>query len=181
MRYAALLRGVNVGGKNKIAMSDLVLCLETLSFTEVSTLLNSGNAVFTAEGTAQSIAQKIEAALVQSFQFDSKLIKVLVLSQNDLKKVIDQAPKNFGSQPDAYYSDVVFLIDFPTEEAFAETECNPEVDSVWRGEGVIYYQRLGEGRTRSRLGKIIAKPVYKSMAIRTFNTVKKLYQRTSEV
>lgn len=177
MKYVALLRGVNVGGKNKLSMTDLKVCFENLGFTEVSTLLNSGNVVFTANDTAQSIARKIEASLIQTFKFDGQLIKVLVLSKNDINKVINQAPQGFGSEPDTYHTDVVFLINVPAEAAFAETECHPEVDVAWKGNGVIYYQRLSEKRTQSRLSKIISKPVYKSMTIRTWGTVQKLSER----
>ena len=151
--------------------------LEAQGFTQVRTLLNSGNAVFTSEGFAKTIAKKIEAALIESFQFDSELIKVLVLSEDDIKTVISEAPQGFGSQPETYYSDVVFLIDVSVQEAFAETECHPEIDAAWQGSQVIYYQRLGSMRAKSRLAKIIGKPVYKSMTIRTWGTVKKLLER----
>jgi uncharacterized protein (DUF1697 family) len=46
----------------------------------------------------------------------------------------------------------------------------PGVDSVWPGEGVIYSQRLSAERTRSRLGKIVGTPAYKSMTIRSWAT-----------
>ena len=113
-------------------------------------------------------------ALIKTFTFDSQLIKVLVLTHQEIISIIHNAPAGFGANPDTYYSDVVFVIRKPVSEVFAQTECNPEVDKAWPGEVVIYYQRLGEGRTRSRLPKIIAKPIYKSVTIRTFNTVKKL-------
>lgn len=46
IRYIALLRGINVGGKNKISMQKLKECFEELSFCEVKTYLNSGNVIF---------------------------------------------------------------------------------------------------------------------------------------
>lgn len=162
-------------------MADLKQCLETLHLTHVSTLLNSGNVVFVADAPAVVIAKKIEAALIQSFQFDSELIKVLVLSEAALEAVITEAPQGFGSEPQKYYTDVVFLMNVSADAAFAETECHPEVDQAWQGSQVVYYQRLGSMRTKSRLSKVIGKPIYKSMTIRTWNTVQKLYERMKEL
>ena len=48
------------------------------------------------------------------------------------------------------------------------------VDKIWPGEGVVYSQRLGSERTKSRLSKIIESPLYKSMTIRSWNTTVKL-------
>lgn len=181
MRYALLLRGVNVGGKNKIAMSDLKTCLEKLGFTEVSTLLNSGNAVFSSTPEdARRLAKKIEKALIQGFQFDSELIRVLVLSREQLGQVIESAPKGFGSQPELYHSDVAFLIEGDATEAMKEFTCHPEVDTVWAGEGAVFYQRLSSQLTKSRLSKILSSPIYKLLTIRTWNTVNKLYIRMNK-
>lgn len=181
MRYALLLRGVNVGGKNKIAMSDLRDCLEKLGFSEVSTLLNSGNAVFTSgEQDTKQLASQIEKVLIDDFEFDSELIRVLILSKEQLKKVIASAPKGFGEQPETYHSDVAFLIEGSAAQVLNEFVCNPEVDTVWAGESAVFYQRLSSQRVKSRLSKIIGKPIYKLLTIRTWNTVNKLYQRMGD-
>jgi uncharacterized protein (DUF1697 family) len=52
---------------------------------------------------------------------------------------------------------------------------------VWAGKTVVYYSRLSEKRTRSRLSKIIAKPVYKKMTIRNWNTTRKLADMLKEI
>lgn len=179
MKYVALLRGINVGGKNKIAMADLKRCLEELGYTNISTYINSGNVLFSSSKNTEQLAKEIESALISKFEFDGKIIKVLVLSKNDLERVIKNAPQNFGSQPDLYYSDVVFLIGID-HSVIDEFELNPEVDTIWEGRGVLYFQRVGALRTKSRLSKIIAKPIYKSMTIRTWGTVQKLWQKMSE-
>ena len=175
MKYIALLRGVNVGGKNKIAMSELKACFEELGFKNVATYINSGNVLFEAENiTEDAVADRVEQELVRSFKFDSDLIKVRIISRDELHTVIAGAPKGFGTEPDIYYSDVAFLIRFDEKEAYESFECNPEVDAIWQGKGVIYYRRLGARRTASRLSKVMGKPVYKSMTIRSWNTTTKL-------
>ncbi|HET7301867.1 MAG TPA: DUF1697 domain-containing protein [Candidatus Saccharimonadales bacterium] len=174
MKYLALFRGVNVGGKNRLSMAELKTCLEGMGLKNVRTYINSGNAVFEADEQANQVRRKIEQALAKKFTFDSDLIKVLVISKEQLAAIVRSAPKGFGETPEVYYSDVAFLIDEDAQKAFDAFELNPEVDTIWMGEGVIYYRRLGALRTKSRLSKIIGKPVYKNMTIRNWNTTKKL-------
>ena len=108
------------------------------------------------------------------FTLDSEIVKILALKESDLKKIVTDAPKGFGTQPKKYYSDVIFLLDKSVPELMEVVETNPEVDKVWPGKNVVYFQRLGSKRTKSRLGKIISKPIYKSVTIRNWNTTTKL-------
>jgi uncharacterized protein (DUF1697 family) len=175
MKYLALFRGVNVGGKNKLSMAELKLCLADLGLKNVETYINSGNALFESSELGEKIAKTIEATLVKKFKFDSDIIKVLVASKPQFAAIIADAPKGFGQEPDTYHSDVAFLIDIDAKEAFETFELNPEVDAMWPGKGVVYYRRLSAKRTKSRLSRVISKPVYKSMTIRSWNTTVKLF------
>src|SRR5882672_4085362 len=90
IRYAALLRGINVGGNKKIAMADLRLLLSGLGHGEVSTLLQSGNAVFTAPPSdAARLAAQIEAALADQLGLTSS---VLLRTHQQLAAVVDGNP-----------------------------------------------------------------------------------------
>jgi hypothetical protein len=81
-RFAALLRGVNVGGGNRVPMAELRALLEDLGYTEVATLLNSGNAVFTSGGRSSARHEpQIRAALKASLGVD---VAVIVKSGADL-------------------------------------------------------------------------------------------------
>lgn len=74
-RYVALFRGINVGKAKRIAMADLRTLLETLDYREVSTLLNSGNAVFTGKAlAADKHAQRIRAAVAKKLGVDAQVI-----------------------------------------------------------------------------------------------------------
>ncbi len=85
MKYAAFLRGINVGGNALVKMTDLKRLMEATGFKEVKTLLASGNVVFDApRGDAKKIATKIEAVLKKKYMRD---IAVIVLSIDDLKKL----------------------------------------------------------------------------------------------
>ncbi len=178
-KYVAFLRGINVGGNNKVPMLQLKKCFEGLGFENVRTYINSGNVVFESNTTADRVTKQIEVALAKNFKVGLAPIKVLVLTYNQLKTVVSKAPKGFGQEPEKYYSDVVFLINVTTEEAFLAFEPHPEVDAVWTGPGVVYFRRLGAERTKSRMSKIVRKPIYKNMTIRSWNTTTKLLSLTS--
>jgi|SRR5579884_2536688 len=88
MKYLALLRGINVGGNTKVEMAKLKECFEKLGFTEVKTLLNSGNVVF--ESPENSLLkEKIEKQLEQTFGF---YILVLIRTAEEIKKLIAKDP-----------------------------------------------------------------------------------------
>jgi uncharacterized protein (DUF1697 family) len=173
-RYAILLRGINVGGKNRLPMAGLKHCLETLGFLEVSTYIASGNIILESDKPPGQIRALIEEALPKKFELDSELVKVLVLSHEQLQAVVDRKPAGFGEQPEKYHSDVIFLMGLGATQAMAVFDPREGVDQVWLGDGVIYSQRLSAERTRSRLNKVMGTPAYKSMTIRNWNTVTKL-------
>jgi len=172
--YLILLRGINVGGKNKVPMAELKKCLEQLEFTDVSTYIASGNAIVKSTKSAHDVKTQIEAMLPKCFKLDSELIKVLVLSHEQLKAVVGNKPKGFGDQPDTYHSDVIFLMDLKVEDVMPVFSPREGVDKIWPGDNVVYSQRLSALRTKSRLSKIMGSPTYKSMTIRTWNTTLQL-------
>jgi uncharacterized protein (DUF1697 family) len=172
----ALIRGINVGGKNKVPMADLRKCLEELGFSNVSTYIASGNVILESDKSPAKIKAQIEEALPKSFKLDDELIKVLVLSRKQLQAIIDDKPEGFGEQPEKYHSDAIFLMDIDLKQAMAVFDPREGVDKVWPGDGVIYSQRLSSQRTKSRLNKAFATPAYKSMTIRSWSTTTKLLE-----
>jgi uncharacterized protein (DUF1697 family) len=172
--YLALLRGINVGGKNKVPMAELKACFEELGCPNVRTYIASGNVIFESDKSAAELAEAIEDVLPRKFRLDSELVKVLVLSRSQLQKMVDKAPKGFGTEPTKYHSDAIFLMGIDAAEAMPVFSPREGVDKIWPGDGVIYSQRLSAERTKSRLGKIVGTPPYKSMTIRSWNTTVKL-------
>lgn len=174
--YVILIRGINVGGKNKVPMVELKTQLEALGCTDVVTYIQSGNAIVRSAFTAKALGGRIEAMLVSSFKMDSPVIKVLVLTQAQLQAVVDNRPKGFGDQPDKYYSDAIFLMGVNAKDVMPIFKPREGVDRVWPGDGVVYSERLGVERTKSRLSKIIESPLYKSMTIRSWGTTCKILE-----
>jgi uncharacterized protein (DUF1697 family) len=169
-RYLVLLRGINVGGRNKVAMARLRQLLEELGYTDVSTYIASGNVLLNSDRPAAEIKAQIEEALPRAFRLHSEVVSVLVLTHKQLQAVIDGKPKRFGDEPDTYLCDAVFLMGIDASSALKVFDPRLEVDAVWPGNGVIYSQRLIAERTRSRLGKIVGTPAYRSMTIRSWKT-----------
>jgi uncharacterized protein (DUF1697 family) len=174
--YVILMRGINVGGKNKVPMAGLKKCLEELGFSNVSTYIASGNVILKSDKCADEIKAMIEEALPNSFKLDNELIKVLVLTRDQFQAVIDNKPEDFGEQPEKYHSDAIFLLGIDAAHAMHVFDPREGVDKVWPGIGVIYSQRLSSQRTKSRLSKIMATPLYKSMTIRSWSTTTKLLE-----
>jgi uncharacterized protein (DUF1697 family) len=179
-RYLVLLRGINVGGKNKVPMAGLRQLLEELGYSDVATYIASGNVILTSDRSPGAIKRQIEAALPKAFPLDSELIATLVLSRAQLQTVVDRKPKGFGDHADSYHSDAIFLIGIDAATAMEVFDPHPEVDRVWPGDGVIYSQRLSAKRTKSRLNKAITTPLYKSMTIRSWATTIALHALLEE-
>jgi uncharacterized protein (DUF1697 family) len=168
--YLVLLRGINVGGKNKVPMAELRKLLEDLGYVDVSTYIASGNVVLRSDRTAAEIKSQIEDALPRAFRLDSDLISVLVLTHAQVRAVVKGKPNGFGEKPGTFHSDAIFLIGMNAAKAMEVFDPRPGVDRVWPGDGVIYSQRLSVQRTKSRLSRIMASPLYRSMTIRSWKT-----------
>jgi uncharacterized protein (DUF1697 family) len=178
--YLVLLRGINVGGKNKVPMAQLRELLEGLGYADVRTYIASGNVLLRSDRPAGEIREQIEGALPGAFRLDSALVAVLVLSHAELRAVVEKRPDGFGDHPDTYHSDAIFLIGIDAATAMQVFDPRPGVDRVWPGDGVIYSERLSAERTKSRLGKIVGTEAYRSMTIRSWQTTTALLRLLDE-
>jgi uncharacterized protein (DUF1697 family) len=87
--YLVLLRGINVGGRNKVSMAASRQLLGDLGYSGVSTYIASGNVLLRSDRSAAEIKERIEEALPRAFQLHSDLIAVLVLTHAQLRAVVD--------------------------------------------------------------------------------------------
>jgi uncharacterized protein (DUF1697 family) len=171
-RYVALLRGINVGGKNLIGMPALKAAFEALGLTGVSTYIQSGNVLFASREPGAALAARIEAALSERFGYPASLV---LRSRAQLRRVVDGAPAGFGSRPALYRYDVIFLKEpLSAAEALARAPARPGVDRVFAGPGVLYFSRLLAKASQSRMSRIVSLPIYRQMTIRNWNTTTRL-------
>lgn len=171
-QYVALLRGINVGGRNKVAMADLRAAFEEHGFGAVRTYIQSGNVLFETPAAAGSLEDEVEGLLERRFGVP---LVVVVRSHTQLRKVVVEAPPGFGRQPDTYHSDAIFLkAPLTAEQAMSVVARRDGVDEAWPGRGVLYFARLSAERTRSRMSSIVGTPEYQRMTIRSWTTTTKL-------
>jgi len=173
-RYVALLRGINVAGKNAVPMPALRASFEDAGFRDVTTYIQSGNVLFDAPSASQTdLTRRIEGILRKAFaHYDAS---VVLRSKSQMRAIVDRAPKGFGTEPMKYRYDVVFLKPPLTAKAAIKDVSTKEgVDRIWAATGVLYLSRLESRATQSRLNRVAALPIYKNMTIRNWNTTTKL-------
>lgn len=172
-RYVALLRGINVGGKNLIPMAELRATFESIGATEVATYIQSGNVLFEgATHSAATWASKIEHALSDRFGYEAKIV---LLDHDGLRKAVEGAPKGFGDDLDTYRCDVLFLRGPHTaEEVITAIRPREGIDRAAAGDGVCYFERLTARASGSRLSTVATLPAYQEMTIRNWRTTTKL-------
>lgn len=174
-RYVALIRGINVGGNNVIRMVELKACFEEQGYANVVTYIQSGNVVFESTGvTAEKLSRRIETVLQDTFECQTT---VIVRSHRQMQRIVECAPTGFGTAPTKYRCDVIFLDEsLSAQDAIKRIPTRPGVDQVHAGTGVMYFSRLSAKASQSRLSRVVALPIYKSMTIRNWNTTTKLLQ-----
>jgi uncharacterized protein (DUF1697 family) len=168
MKYVALLRGINVGGNNIIKMTDLQKVFETAGYTNVKTVIQSGNVIFESRETDKEIITgRLEAVLSKAFQYSSK---VVIRSHKEMTRIISEVPKIWNQKNDVR-SYILFIKEPVTEnEVASEVEVTEGIDSIKTGIGVVYMTTKMEGLTKSKFSKIIGKKVYKDVTMRNYKT-----------
>ncbi|MFE5430820.1 DUF1697 domain-containing protein [Peribacillus simplex] len=174
MVYVALLRGINVGGKNKINMKLLKQAFERVGMSSVVTYINSGNIIFTVNGQSKTtISHILEEAIHTNFGLQ---IKVLVRSFDDVKKVIHSLPESWTNDQQMK-SDVLFLWDeIDDESVLNKLVIKPEIDTVKYVPGAILWSVEKRKITKSGMTKLVGSKPYQQITIRNVNTTRKIYE-----
>jgi uncharacterized protein (DUF1697 family) len=171
-RHVALLRGINVGGKNLVPMAALREAFVDAGFEDVSTYIASGNVLFSSTRPAAQLEREIEAAIETRF---GRELVVVVRSQRQLRAVVDEAPKDFLALEGTHHRDAVFLkAPLTAAKAMKVVKRRDGVDQAWTGTGLVYFARLSAERQRSLMSKIVGTPEYQAMTIRSWSTTTKL-------
>jgi uncharacterized protein (DUF1697 family) len=162
-RWVALLRGINLGPSHKVPMADLRALLSSeLGYDDVATLINSGNVVFTAAGSAGAHERAITAALADRFGFP---VPTIVRSAASVKKVLADNP--FSGAPEKELH-IVFVSAKPPMPSASDIA----PDEAVYGSKVVYL-RLPNGVAGSKTGDLGKKRDVVATS-RTVATVKKL-------
>ncbi|MEZ0359324.1 DUF1697 domain-containing protein [Mycobacterium sp. SA01] len=156
-RYAAFLRGVNVSGTT-MKMADVAEALTGAGFTDVRTILASGNVLLDSGATATTVRTKAEAALRDTFGYEAW---VLVYDLETLRAIADGYP--FEREVEGYHSYVTFVSDGKVLDELADLagDAGPD-EKIERGDGVLYWQVPKSSTLDSAVGKTMGKKRYKS-------------------
>jgi uncharacterized protein (DUF1697 family) len=174
--WVALLRGINLGRAKRVAMADLRGLLEELGYDNVTTLLQSGNAVFTAtKGSAASIGKAIEAKVQADLGVQSTII---MRSRSELAKAVKANPF-VRAKADPKLLHAVFLSGKPSAKAASIDPDEFAPDEFAFGDRVVYL-KLPNGVAGSRL-PALDKPLGVAATMRTWNTVTKLADLAAQI
>jgi len=175
--HIALIRGINVGRNKRIAMADLRAMLASLGYRDVRTLLQSGNAVFTAPGSTTAVAKAIEDAMTEQLKVSAR---VLVRSPTQLARAIDADPFD-GRAPDGSKHFLGFLDEKPaaaTVDAVPQLAENADTgpDKARYVDGHLYLW-CPNGISKSTLWQVNwDKALGTAVTLRNWNTVTKLLE-----
>ena len=167
-RYAALLRGVNVGGVN-MTMADLADVIRGLGYDDVKTVLASGNVLFTTPDAAAASKDKLESALRERFGYEAW---VHVLTVDAIQKIIDAYPYPRSADRHAY---VVFVLNPEVGDELLAVPLDPKVEQAVAGDGVVYWTVPKGVTLDSAMGKAQSASKHKPwLTTRNLNTLEKL-------
>lgn len=174
MIYLALLRGINVGGNNKIDMKQLKRTFENQGLSRVSTYINTGNIIFS-DGvrTPQELSAVLEAAILADYGL---AIRVMVRTLDEIETIMARLPAEWSNDADMR-SDVLYLWEEVDRESVLEgLPIKPEIDRVIYVPGAILWSYDRVHASRSGLSKIIGTKFYREVTVRNVNTARKLHE-----
>ncbi|MCV7259777.1 DUF1697 domain-containing protein [Mycobacterium shimoidei] len=154
-RYAAFLRGVNVGGVN-LKMAEVARVLTAAGFGDVRTILASGNVLLDSSADPDRVRKNAETALRNEFGYDAW---VLVYDVDTVRAIVDNYP--FEPEVHGYQSYVTLVSDPAVLDELAALKPGPD-EKTARGDGVIYWQVAKGATLNSAVGKTMGKSRYKS-------------------
>jgi uncharacterized protein (DUF1697 family) len=173
MRYVALLRAINVGGKSKVDMPTLRAVFERVGCDDVRTYINSGNVIFRDQRSAEQLTPIVEDAIEAQFGF---AVPALIRDLDTIARLCAEIPDGWTNDSEQR-TDVVFLRDeVDTPDLLDRIKFNPEIENVRHVHGALVWNISRRNATRSNLTKLVGTPLYKSISIRNVNTARKLLE-----
>lgn len=168
-RWIALLRGVNVNGIT-IRSADLRTLFEEHGYSDVRTVLASGNVVFDADGPASSLKAAVERALRDRFGYDAWIVLV---PHDALAAVVDGFP--FASAEDRHDYVLFGSDDAALDDLLADLHLDAAVEQVQRGDGIVYWSCPKGSSTDTVFAKRAGAARFKrTTTTRNVNTLRKL-------
>ena len=170
--YVALLRGVNVGGKNIVSMDALKASFEALGLDDVRTYINSGNVLFrSAVRNARALERDIDRVLAGEHRLESRAV---VRSEADIARLVATIDRTWKPDPRWKYN-VMFLrhaVDSPG--VLDGVALKPDIERAVYCPGTLLWSARLDGFNRTAMKKLVGHPLYQDMTLRGVNTTRKL-------
>jgi uncharacterized protein (DUF1697 family) len=171
--YAALLRGINVGGNNIVPMQALKSQFERLGFEDVRTYINSGNVIFRAGGAdPRHIEERIDRMMSRDLGVPGRTV---VRTHAEMARVVGTIAKTWTIDA-AWRYNVMFLrhtIDSP--DVLAGIELKHDIERVVYCPGTLLWSVRADAAARTAMLKLGSRPIYREMTVRNVNTTKKVF------
>lgn len=179
MVWVALLRGINVGGKNMVSMKSLKEQFERLRFDDVRTYINSGNVLFRTSSTdARALERTIDRMLEEEFRLQGRTV---VRSHAEMRRLVRTIARTWDDDA-AWRYNVIFLrhaID--SRSVLDGLEPKPEIERVVYCPGALLWCARVSDITRADMLKLASRRIYQEMTVRNVNTTRKLFDLMEEM
>jgi uncharacterized protein (DUF1697 family) len=174
MLSVALLRGVNVGGANKVDMKELKSVFEANGMESVRTYINSGNVIFSTKTRGLGkVGSLLEDVITERFGFD---VKVIVRDTRGLRAIVNAIPRGWTNDQ-TMRCNVIFLADEVNRPSIIHRfHYRPEIEDVRYVRGAVIWRIDSKDASRSGMTKVVGTPIYKQITIRNCNTARKLLE-----
>ncbi len=171
MKYIALLRGINVGGHRKVEMKKLKKILEFIGYFNVSTYLNSGNALFESTKSQEEIQKAVTKALSKEFGFE---IPTLIKNIEEIKHISSAIPEEWQNNKE-HKTDVAYLFpEVDSKKILGEIPVKKDYVNLIYVKGAIIWHMHKKNYNKSHLNKLIGTELYQRMTVRNVNTARYL-------
>jgi uncharacterized protein (DUF1697 family) len=172
--FVALLRGVNVGGKNNLSMSALKTNLSNAGFENVATYINSGNVIFTSsEADPRKLETKIEKLLASGHKLDCK---VVIRSLSEMKKLVESLPASWKGNEDWAHNVMFLRHSIDSKDVLKELAPKADIEKVLYRPGAVLWSARRSDIKQSTMNKLSSRKIFQEMTARNPNTTRKLYE-----
>ena len=170
--YVALLRGINVGGKNIVSMQALKESFMRLGFEDVSTYINSGNVLFrSAETDPRKLERRIDRMLAREYGLKGKTV---VRSESEMARLLKAMTNTWSPDPDWRYNVIFLRHSIDSERVLESIRPKPDIERVVYVPGTLLWCARLSVVTRSAMVRLPSQSVYQEMTVRNVNTTTKL-------
>lgn len=172
MKYVALLRGINVGGKNKLNMKELVHSFSKAGLRQVQSYINSGNILFEdSTHTRESLTSLLEETIATDFGLS---VPLLLRTYSEIETLMKQLPEEWANDKEQK-SDVLFLWRGVDSLAVIDQLQPKDFETVLSVPGALLWHIERAKQAKSALVRLPSKALYKSVTIRNVNSVRAIW------